>query len=118
MDPSLELAEQVLSDLVGGRESRILTPDVIVEAVAVAYGQSVEDIKGSSRTKDLTMARHVAMYLVRLLTELSYPEIGRYFGRDHTTCMSAEKKVSGQMQEQRNVFDQVTRLERELKGGA
>ena len=118
VDPSLELAEQVLSDLVGGRESRILTPDVIVEAVAVAYGQSVEDIKGSSRTKDLTMARHVAMYLVRLLTELSYPEIGRYFGRDHTTCMSAEKKVSGQMQEQRNVFDQVTRLERELKGGA
>lgn len=118
VEPSLDLAEQVLADLVGQQESRLLTPDAIVEAVANAYGQSVEDIKGASRTKDLTMARHVAMYLVRLLTELSYPEIGRYFGRDHTTCMSAEKKVSGQMKEQRQVFDQVTRLERELKGGA
>lgn len=118
VEPSLGLAEQVLSDLVGDQESRLLTPDMIVEAVAQAYGQSVEDIKGSSRTKDLTMARHVAIYLVRLLTELSYPEIGRYFSRDHTTCISAEKKVGAQMQQQRQVFDQVTRLQRELKGGA
>lgn len=118
VEPDLSLAEQVLSDLVGQQENRLLTPDVIVDAVAKAYGQSVEDIKGSSRTKDLTMARHVGMYLVRLLTELSYPEIGRYFGRDHTTCMSGEKRVSDLMQQQRVVFDQVTRLERELKGGS
>ena len=114
----LALAEQVLSDLVLSGEPRIVTADMIVEAVARTYGQSIEDIRGDRRTKDLTTARHVAIYLVRSLTEYSYPEIGRFFDRDHTTCISAERKVSGLMKEQRSIYDQVTALTLELKGGS
>jgi len=59
------------------------------------------------------------MYLTRTLTEYSYPAIGRIFGgRDHTTCINAYDKIAGQMSERRPIYDQVTKLEQELRRSA
>ena len=54
--------------------------------------------------------RQIAMYLCRELTDLSLPKIGQAFGRDHTTVMYAEKKIRGEMAEQREIFDHVKEL--------
>jgi len=116
---SLELAEHVLSDIVSAGEPRRITPQMILEATARSYGFSIESICGPSRTRPLVTARQVAMYLVRNLTDYSYPAIARVFGgRDHTTVIHAVEKISGQMKERRQIYEQVTELLLELKSGA
>ncbi len=115
---SLAQAEQVLSDLVLAGEPRRISPQFILETTSAAYGFSVEAICGPSRTRPLVTARQVAMYLTRELTDYSYPAIGRVFGkRDHTTVIHAVDKIAGQMQERRQIYEQVTELIQKIRAG-
>ncbi len=116
---SLAQAEQVLSDLVLAGEPRRITPQMILDATAASYGFSVEALCGPSRTRPLVTARQVAMYLTRQLTDYSYPAIGRVFGkRDHTTVIHAVDKIAGQMQERRQIYEQVTELIQKIRAGS
>ncbi len=116
---SLSQAEDILSDLVLAGEPRRISPQFILETTAASYGFSVEAICGPSRTRPLVTARQVAMYLTRELTDYSYPAIGRVFGkRDHTTVIHAVDKITGQMQERRQIYEQVTELIQKIRAGA
>ena len=116
---SLGQAEQVLSDLVLAGEPRRISPQMILETTAASYGFSVEALCGPSRTRPLVTARQVAMYLTRELTDYSYPAIGRVFGkRDHTTVIHAVDKIAGQMQERRQIYEQVTELIQKIRAGS
>ncbi len=116
---SLSQAEEVLSDLVRAGEPRRISPQMILDTTAAAYGFSVEALTGPSRTRPLVTARQVAMYLTRELTDYSYPAIGRVFGkRDHTTVIHAVDKIAGQMQERRQIYDQVTELIQKIRAGS
>ena len=113
---SLAQSERVLSDIVADSEPRRITPHMILEATAASYGFPIDAITGPSRTRPLVTARQVAMYLTRELTEFSYPEIGRIFGnRDHTTVIHAVEKITKQMQERRQIFEQVTDLTQQVR---
>ncbi len=115
---SLAQAERVLSDIVLAGEPRRITPQMILEATAASYGFSIEAICGPSRTRPLVTARQVAMYLVRNLTDYSYPAIARVFGnRDHTTVIHAVDKITGQMQQRRQIYEQVTELIQQVRAG-
>ena len=110
------LAVQVLPDI--GSEPALITPDMILIAVADTYGLTVEELVGPRRARPLVTARHVAMYLIRSLTDYSYPSIGKVFGgRDHSTVISAVDKISAQMGEKRQLYEQVTSLIHQIKGG-
>ncbi len=116
---SLAQAEKVLSDLVLAGEPRRISPQMILEATAASYGFSIEALCGPSRTRPLVTARQVAMYLTRELTDYSYPAIGRVFGkRDHTTVIHAVDKIAGQMQERRQIYEQVTELIQKIRAGS
>jgi len=116
---SLAQAEQVLSDLVLAGEPRRISPQMILETTAASYGFSEEALCGPSRTRPLVTARQVAMYLTRELTDYSYPAIGRVFGkRDHTTVIHAVDKIAGQMQERRQIYEQVTELIQKIRAGS
>ena len=116
---SLTQAEHVLSDLVLAGEPRRISPQFILETTAASYGFSVDAICGPSRTRPLVTARQVAMYLTRELTDYSYPAIGRVFGkRDHTTVIHAVDKIAGQMQERRQIYEQVTELIQKIRAGS
>lgn len=113
---SLSLAVQVLPDI--GSEPALITPDMILLAVADTYGLTVDELVGPRRARPLVTARHVAMYLIRSLTDYSYPSIGKVFGgRDHSTVISAVDKISAQMGEKRQLYEQVTSLIHQIKGG-
>jgi chromosomal replication initiator protein len=63
-------------------------------------------------------ARQVAMYVMREMTDLSYPNIAKEFGgRDHTTVIHAVEKIGSLMKERRQIYDQVTDLIAFIKGG-
>jgi chromosomal replication initiator protein len=116
---SLAQAEHVLSDLVLAGEPRRISPQMILETTAASYGFSVDALCGPSRTRPLVTARQVAMYLTRELTDYSYPAIGRVFGkRDHTTVIHAVDKIAGQMQERRQIYEQVTELIQKIRAGS
>ena len=115
---SLDQAQSVLSDIVLAGEPRRITPQIILEATAASYGFSIDAICGPSRTRPLVTARQVAMYLTRELTDYSYPAIGRVFGkRDHTTVIHAVDKITGQMHERRQIYEQVTELIQQVRAG-
>ena len=108
----------MLSDIVLAGEPRRITPQMILEATAASYGFTIDAICGPSRTRPLVTARQVAMYLVRNLTDYSYPAIARVFGnRDHTTVIHAVDKITGQMQQRRQIYEQVTELIQQVRAG-
>jgi chromosomal replication initiator protein len=66
----------------------------IQRAVAAHYYLSTDDLEGRRRRRTIVLARHVAMYLCRELTEASLSEIGEAFHRDHTTVLHAVRRIS------------------------
>ncbi|MBX7160073.1 MAG: chromosomal replication initiator protein DnaA [Acidimicrobiia bacterium] len=111
---SRDLAEDLLAGM--GDANRKVTSDDIMRHTAAYYDVTIEDLIGPSKQRSLALARQVAMYLHRNLTELSTPRIGEIFGnRDHTTVLHAQKTVTNKMDEQRPVFQQVTELTNQIK---
>lgn len=81
-----------------------LTPSRVISTVAKYYKIKESDITGKSRRKDLTFIRHIAIYLVREITQLNYVAIGKFFGnRDHSTIISAYNKIKNQSEIDRAV---------------
>lgn len=108
---TLAEAETYLKDLLSDTGSAEITSALVLSTVAKYFDVSIEDMQSKSRTRTLTNARQVAMYLLRELTEMSLPRIGNDLGgRDHTTVMHAVRKVSAQMAERQTIFNQVTEL--------
>jgi chromosomal replication initiator protein len=111
-----ETAEVVLADMVAASQPRQITATQILETSSTHFGFSVDDLCGPSRRRPLVIARQIAMYLFRDLTDYSYPAIGREFGgRDHTTVIHAVDKIGSLMKERRSVYDTVTELIVRLK---
>jgi chromosomal replication initiator protein len=112
----LALAEIVLKDLITDDEASQITASSVIAQTAAYFGLTIEDLCGSSRSRVLVTARQIAMYLCRELTDLSLPKIGQQFGgRDHTTVMHANKKITAQMAERRSTYNQVTELTSRIK---
>jgi chromosomal replication initiator protein len=116
--PGLDLAEQALADLLPQTEAEI-PPALILEETAHYYGLSVDDLVSPSRSRPLTTARHVAMYLLRECTAMSYVRIGELFGgRDHTTVLHGVTKIDKNMRDREPVYRQVQDLSRIIRDRA
>ena len=113
------LAEMVLKDIISDPEGQEITTSLIMGQTADYFGITIDDLCSANRSRTMVSARHIAMYLCRELTDLSLPKIGREFGgRDHTTVMSADKKIRTLMAERRSTFNQVTELTSRIKQAA
>ena len=71
----------------------IPTPELIIRETANYYNLSPEDLKGVSRSREKTLGRQIAMYLMRQLTNLSLNDIGKELGRNHTTALSSIRRI-------------------------
>lgn len=113
------LAEVALKDVITDPTGEEITSGLIMGQVADYFDMTIDDLCGESRRKNFVHPRHIAMYLCRELTELSLPNIGREFGgRDHTTVMSAHRKITIQMGERRETFNEVNELTSRIKQAA
>ncbi|MCD5317227.1 chromosomal replication initiator protein DnaA [Kineosporia babensis] len=112
----LSLAEIVLKDLIPADDTPEITSSTIMAQTAAYFSVSMDDLCGPSRSRTLSNARQIAMYLCRELTDLSLPKIGQLFGgRDHTTVIHADRKIRTQMAERRSTYNQVTELTNRIK---
>ena len=115
---SVDMASSVLGDILSDAGPRPITPDRILDETAEMFAFSTDDIRGKSRRRPLVTARQIGMYVMRELTDLSYPAIAREFGgRDHTTVIHAVEKIGGLMKERRQIYDQVTELTQRIRNG-
>ncbi len=90
---TLELTEKALQDIIFTRQKNITVQNVI-QATADNFNIKPEELLSKKRTQEIATTRQVAMYLCRMLTDLSLPKIGEEFGgRDHTTVLHAFKKI-------------------------
>lgn len=90
---TMDVARGCIDELLGGAEPVDVTVDKIFSAVYRKYGIKKEDIIGERRTKNIAQARHIAIYLIRQITDMSFPGIGRILNRNHTTIISSIETV-------------------------
>ncbi len=113
---TLEMAQEVLQDLLRAHERRI-TIDEIQKRVAEHYSIKLSDMHSARRARVVARPRQVAMYLAKQLTPRSLPEIGRRFGgRDHTTVMHAIRKIEELRASDAVINEDIELLRRQLHG--
>ena len=84
---------RAIDDMFKSEGNSLPTPSLIISQVCKFYSVDEEKIRGTLKNKGTTEARQVAMYLIRKLTNLSLPDIGKEFARDHSTVLYAIRKV-------------------------
>jgi chromosomal replication initiator protein len=96
---SVDLAQEVLSDL-WGEEEKVITIEQIQRKVSDFFGVKLSDLRAKNRTRAVAFPRQIAMYLARQLTHSSLSEVGRAFGgKDHTTVLHAVDKIQTLLQD-------------------
>ena len=112
---SAQLVQTSLADLLPQRST--LETVHVLEAVASVFGLSTDDLCGRSRTRDVTLPRQVAMYLMREEANASLPQIGEVLGgRDHTTVMYACEKVADLIERDDRLRRMVIQVKERLYG--
>lgn len=111
---TLENTQDVLKDMLRSYDRRT-TIDEIQKKVAEHFNISVKEMQSSRRARTVARPRQIAMYLAKLLTLRSLPEIGRKFDRDHTTVMHAVRKIEELVKEDQSVAESVEQLRRSLE---
>jgi chromosomal replication initiator protein len=112
----MDLAKSCISELLGGAEPVSVTVDKIFASIFKKYGVKKEDIIGSRRTKDVAWARHVSVYLIRAITDMSFPNIGKILGRDHSTIMSSIDAVERTIQADNMFSLELEEMKKEITG--
>lgn len=113
---TLELVQDSLADILRASDRKV-SIDEIQRKVAEHYNVKLADLVGPKRHRTIARPRQVAMYLCKVLTTRSLPEIGRRFGgRDHTTILHGVKKVEELMATDSQLNDDITMLRRVLQG--
>lgn len=97
-EPNLSVAQNVINEILNDNQPLPITIEKIIEEVGRTYNVSPEDIRSNKRSGPISMARQVAIYIVREITQTSMKQIGQEFGnRDHTTIVYTLKKVQDLM---------------------
>lgn len=113
---TMETAKGCLSELLGGAEPVNVTVDKIFTAVFKKYGIKKEDIIGQKRNKEIAAARHISIYLIKAITEMSFPNIGKIFNRDHSTIIASHDKIEKRVFSDPVFNIEITELTREITG--
>jgi chromosomal replication initiator protein len=94
VEPTFEIAQNIIKQLTNSFKPQAIDVSSIIKTVADYYKLSISDLKGKKRSKNIALARQVAMYIIRETTDYSTTEIGAEFnGRDHTTVMHSCQKI-------------------------
>ena len=95
---------RAINDMFKSEGNAVPTPSLIISQVCKFYSIDEAVLRGTLRNKGTAEARQVAMYLVRKLTNLSFPDIGQEFGKDHSTVQYAINKVEAELKKHNNTL--------------
>ncbi len=111
---TVEFAKETLKNFLS-QSAHMLTVDAVKKEVASYFNVKLSDLNSPKRHQAIARPRQIAMYLARKLCKVSYPELGQKFGgKDHTTVLSAFRKIEGLVQTDPKTRHTVEELERHL----
>ena len=117
---SAEVTKEKIDEVISIIDPGNIPTDALIEkilsSVSKAYGVPTDQMKSKKRTDTVANARHVAIYLVKQLTDLTLKEIGAIFGRDYSTVISSVDKVDKNIKTVNNYEAEINRLIKEIKG--
>ena len=114
---TMELARSCISEFLGEEEPLSVTIDKIFAAVYRKYNISKEELIGIKRSKEIAAARHMTIYLIRTITDMSLKSIGDIFnGRDHSTIKSSCELMQRKIATDPQTKTAVNELTKEVKG--
>jgi len=112
---TIEMAESSMRDLIRTREPRRIRIEDIQRVVSKHYKVTKADLLSARRTRTIVRPRQIAMYLAKMMTPRSLPEIGRRFGgRDHTTVLHAVRKIETMVGDDVTLAEEIELLKRML----
>ena len=119
VDPMEVLPEQALALAREGlkledKKEVVVTIDSVILQITKSYNLSKGDLLSKSRNGEIALARQIAMYLVRSMTNLSFVAIGQAFNRDHSTVMHALTKIEKMMKEDNTFRENIENLKKSL----
>ncbi len=114
--PDLDIAKNVLKDILPEGNEQKINIQRIIKEVSQYFSIPISTLTGSKRSKFVSHARHVAMYLSRELTSNSLPKIGSAFGnRDHATVIYAISKITEMLNRDQEVYKQIQLITNNIK---
>ncbi|MFZ2154470.1 MAG: chromosomal replication initiator protein DnaA [Candidatus Moraniibacteriota bacterium] len=93
-NPTLEETKKILSSILISKQETALTKKDIIDAVLGFFEITKDDLLSKSRKKKVALPRQIVMFLFKKELKMSYPEIGEYFQKDHTTALHAFNKIN------------------------
>ena len=105
-----------LGNYLRGEKGRRITMEMIERIVCTHFKVTSEDIRSTKRSNDIAYPRQIAMYLCHELTDVSWPTIGGFFNRDHSTVIHAHKKIQNQTSEDAATDALIKSLSIQIKG--
>ena len=112
---SIDLAVSCIAGILTPTEPVRLTVERIIEETAKKFGVTPDKIKGKGRTKGVVSARHCAIYLIREMTDLSLPAIGRELGRDHSTISASLSVTEAELRDNQVFAATLNEIRKKLK---
>ncbi|MGP1544447.1 MAG: chromosomal replication initiator protein DnaA [Candidatus Fimenecus sp.] len=107
---NVSLTKDVLKDIISNTDI-IISADLIKKTVSKSFDVKISDLESSKRTKNIVIPRQIAMYICREITDLSFPQIGTYFGnKDHSTVINAHQKISVLIKEDEKIKEKVNEI--------
>jgi len=111
---TVDLAKEILNDLIRIKR-RAVSADLVLKEVAGSFDVRVSDIKSNKRHNSIVLPRQVCMYLLKKLTDLSYPEIGRVLGgKNHSTIIYGARKIEGLIKQDNKIKGAIEKIEGEF----
>jgi chromosomal replication initiator protein len=117
MTITMPIAKDALKDFLSESVPVGITIEQIFESVANYYNISVDDMRGKKRLKEITTARHVTIYILRTITELSLNDIGKYFDMHHTSVLSAVNNITENLKNDPKLDWEISAIIREIREG-
>ena len=115
---TIELAQKVIEGILGKEIAKKTSLKMVLASTAKEYNVSEKKLLAKGRQMEIVIARHVAMYLCRELTNSSLISIGKHFGnRDHSTVIHACKTIENKMKTDESLTTRIKNLKANLLGG-
>ena len=112
---NLEMAQDAIRDIFRENPGAHPTPELILQEVASFYSVPAERIRGTAKTRDVVGPRQATIYLIRELTGMSLPEIGRFMGRDHTTALYAINKIEDRLKKEPELQNELKDMKKNIQ---
>lgn len=112
---NIETAKVLVSDVLSTEMPPTFATDKIFEIICSRYGVSVEDVLSQKRNQDIVHARHIILYFMRTILDMTFPSIGKKMNMHHSTVMSAIQKMEGRIKEDPSFELEIREMGEELQ---